>query len=249
MVGGGTATPVCTVTYWAGRGKCEPLRCVLAAAGVCFTNKFLTLETGKAELQALRAAGTLAYDQVPLVQIDGQDFVQQAPTASYLGRRFNLLPGDALDIFTAESVWASAQDARGPLVGFPFSALPLGPGEAERQQILQALLGPRGMVGRYAVKWEAMLGGEGRKWFLGEPSIADVGVFEALDFFRDVYGSDLFEQTFEPFPLLRAHFAAVRRLGRLAEYCDVDRKSYDTWDGKAHTKWLEYARAVRTTLD
>ena len=248
MVSGSTVTPACTVTYWAGRGKCEPLRCVLAAAGVCFTNHFLTQETGKAELQALRANGRLAYDQVPLVQIDGQDFVQQAPTASYLGRRFNLLPGDARDIFTAESVWASAQDARGPLVGFPFSALPLGPGELQKQQILQTLLGPRGMVGRYAVKWEEAL--EGRVWFLGaEPSIADVGVFEALDFFRDVYGSELFAQTFEPFPRLRAHFAAVRQLGRLAEYCDVDRQSYDTWDGKAHTKWLEYARAVRTTLD
>eukprot|EP00966_Prymnesium_polylepis_P213377 4941807-Prymnesium_polylepis.1 len=58
------------VTYWAGRGRCEPLRCILAAGGLEFTQRFLTEATGKQQLATLRASGMLQYDQVPLVEID-----------------------------------------------------------------------------------------------------------------------------------------------------------------------------------
>ena len=52
------------VTYWPGWGRCEPLRCILAAAGVPFTNNFLTAESGRSKLESLRTAGMLQYDQV-----------------------------------------------------------------------------------------------------------------------------------------------------------------------------------------
>lgn len=54
------------VTYWAGRGRAEPIRVILAAAGVNFESRFFSAETGKQELDEIRAAGDLEYDQVPL---------------------------------------------------------------------------------------------------------------------------------------------------------------------------------------
>ena len=77
-----------------------------------------------------------------------------------------------------------------------------------------------------------------------------MGVFEALDFFCEVYGTDEFERSFAPFPRLRALVEAVKKLGRLAEHCDVERKTYDTWDeaSGSHKHWGTYAKAVRTTL-
>ena len=59
------------VTYWAGRGRCEPLRMILAAGGVLMEHNVLTAIDGAQALRALRESGKLAYDQVPLVEIDG----------------------------------------------------------------------------------------------------------------------------------------------------------------------------------
>merc|ERR1719291_243778 len=122
------------------------------------------------------------------------------------------------------------------------------------QRALDEILGPKGLVGRFCHKWESMLNktqGQG-PFFLGDrPSIADIGVFEALDNFQAVFGNARFEQIFEPFPAVMRCFAATRALGKLAEYCDTTRQSYDTWDSaaQAHTRWEVYAISVRTTLE
>ena len=134
------------VTYWAGRGKCEPLRCILAAAGVTFQQTFLDAATGKQELAKLRAAGTLAYDQVPLVEIDGLNLVQGTATANYLGVRLGLLPSDPADSFTAQHIYASAQDARACLVGYPFADYPTAPTRATHERIPARDQHPRAAV-------------------------------------------------------------------------------------------------------
>ena len=66
------------VTYWRGRGRCEPLRCILAISGTAFENVYLSQKSDRDELVA---SGKLAYDQVPLVEVDGLNLVQATPTA------------------------------------------------------------------------------------------------------------------------------------------------------------------------
>jgi len=241
-----------TVTYWAGRGRCEPLRCILAAGGVSFQQRFLTAATGKEELAKLRAAGTLAYDQVPLVQIDGLDLVQGVATANYLGTRLGLLPADVRESFLVQHVYASSQDARAVLVGFPFADYPNAPSKATIERVLRDCQGAKGLIGRYLPKWESMLEASGGPFFLGRrPSIADVGVFEACDYFRDVMGEERFTSSFGAYPKVRGLMEAALKLGRLAEHCEVERTNYATWDAKArrHANWQSYATDVRTTLD
>jgi glutathione S-transferase len=131
-------------------------------------------------------------------------------------------------------------------------AYPDAPGAAEKEKVLQTISGPKALLGRYAPKWEAQLErASGGPFFLGaEPSIADVGVFELLDYFRDVFGSERYQAAFAPFPRLLRLVVEVKQLGRLAEHCDEGRKAYDTWDeaAGAHTRWGAYMKAVRTTL-
>eukprot|EP00316_Scyphosphaera_apsteinii_P010115 CAMPEP_0119312960 /NCGR_PEP_ID=MMETSP1333-20130426/27388_1 /TAXON_ID=418940 /ORGANISM="Scyphosphaera apsteinii, Strain RCC1455" /LENGTH=250 /DNA_ID=CAMNT_0007317669 /DNA_START=23 /DNA_END=775 /DNA_ORIENTATION=+ len=240
------------VTYWPGWGRCEPLRCILAAAGVPFTNNFLTAESGRSELESLRTAGILQWDQVPLVEMDGRNLVQVNAVANYLGTRCGLLPSDAGDSYLVQGVWASCQDARAALLGFPFSAYPAPPSKAQFDSTRRGIMGEKGLVGRYTPKWENMLATSDGPFFLGDkPSIADIGVFEVIDLFRQVFGLDEFERAFEAFPRVRALVDAAKRLGNLAEHCDVTRKKYATWDEATgtHMNWIDYARAVRTTLD
>ena len=239
------------VTYWGGRGKAEPLRCILAAGGVAFEQRFLGASTGKAELKQLRADGRLTYDQLPLVECDGLALVQGSATATYLGKRLGLLPADAEAAFSAEREYAASQDARGPLMAYPFADYPNPPSDGAKARTLAECEGARGLLGRYAPKWEAMLQASGGPFFAGDtPSIADVGVFEALDFFSELFGSAQFNVSFAPFPALRRAFCATRSLGRLAAHCEEERAKYATYDSssRSHAHWIEYARAVRATL-
>lgn len=239
------------VTYWAGRGRCEPLRCILAAGGLEFEQVFLTEATGKAELTKLRDAGKLGFDQLPLVEIDGLSLVQQTPTANYLAARLDLLPADFKASYDAQGIYASSQDARGPLMSYPFKELPNPPGDKARELVRAEVHGPKGLFGRYAPKWEAILSSSSGPFFLGgKPSIADVGAFEVLDFYAEIFGDDALRAALVRFPRVQTMLDATKALGRLADHCDVERTRYATWDAatKTHCKWLGYAMAVRTTL-
>ena len=62
-----------TVTYFFGRGLAEHIRFLLAAVGEPFTNRCLSTAE---ELDELRARGDLAFNQLPLTELDGLKMVQ-----------------------------------------------------------------------------------------------------------------------------------------------------------------------------
>ena len=138
-----------------------------------------------------------------------------------------------------------------PMVGLPFAQYPSPPTKDDFDKRLADMRGYNGLIGRHAVKWEAMLADNGGGPFVlgARPSIADIGIFECVDNFVVLF-PDQYETEFARFPRVRALVAATRSLGRLAEHCDISRKAHDTWDavtGK-HTNLLRYANSVRTTL-
>ena len=75
------------LTYFRGRGRAETTRWMLAAAGIAFTN--VPVDTPE-ELAALRASGKLPFDQMPLLEIDGQCLSQSSAMIRYLARRAGL---------------------------------------------------------------------------------------------------------------------------------------------------------------
>ena len=222
------------VTYWAGRGRAEPLRNLLAAGNIEFGNTCLPAESGVADLAALRSTGKLAYDQLPLVEIDGVNLAQNFPSAVFIAQKGGLYPAEPVEQFTAGHIWAASQDSRLPMLGFPF--------HGDKDKIFTEISGEKALIGRFMPKWEALLAKGGGPFFLGaKASFADVGVFEAIDCFQELFGAAKLEEVAAGFPLLRAHYTATKALGRLKVWCEDERP-------KVFLPPPEYAAAVNTTL-
>ncbi|XP_042750302.1 glutathione S-transferase [Lagopus leucura] len=77
--------------YANARGRMEPIRWLLAAAGVEFEEKFLEK---KEDLQKLRTDGSLLFQQVPMVEIDGMKLVQTRAILNYIAGKYNLYGKD-----------------------------------------------------------------------------------------------------------------------------------------------------------
>ncbi|XP_071404563.1 glutathione S-transferase-like [Pithys albifrons albifrons] len=77
--------------YFNGRGRMEPIRWLLAAAGVEFEESFLEK---KDDLTKLQKDGSLLFQQVPMVEIDGMKMVQTRAIANYIATKYNLYGKD-----------------------------------------------------------------------------------------------------------------------------------------------------------
>ncbi|NXI61679.1 GSTA1 transferase, partial [Anseranas semipalmata] len=77
--------------YVNARGRMEPIRWLLAAAGVEFEESFL--ET-KDDLKKLQTDGSLLFQQVPMVEIDGMKMVQTRAVLNYVAGKYNLYGKD-----------------------------------------------------------------------------------------------------------------------------------------------------------
>ncbi|NXK53116.1 GSTA1 transferase, partial [Chauna torquata] len=77
--------------YVNARGRMEPIRWLLAAAGVEFEESFL--ET-KDDLKKLQTNGDLLFQQVPMVEMDGMKMVQTRAILNYIAGKYNLYGKD-----------------------------------------------------------------------------------------------------------------------------------------------------------
>ncbi|XP_017933304.1 glutathione S-transferase-like [Manacus vitellinus] len=77
--------------YFNGRGRMEPIRWLLAAAGVEFEESYLEK---KDDLTKLQKDGSLLFQQVPMVEIDGMKMVQTRAIANYIATKYNLYGKD-----------------------------------------------------------------------------------------------------------------------------------------------------------
>uniref|UniRef100_A0A2K6K2S6 glutathione transferase n=1 Tax=Rhinopithecus bieti TaxID=61621 RepID=A0A2K6K2S6_RHIBE len=77
--------------YLNARGRMESIRWLLAAAGVEFEEKFL--ESAE-DLDKLRNDGSLLFQQVPMVEIDGMKLVQTRAILNYIASKYNLYGKD-----------------------------------------------------------------------------------------------------------------------------------------------------------
>ncbi|KAG8511985.1 Glutathione S-transferase A2, partial [Galemys pyrenaicus] len=77
--------------YFNARGRMECIRWLLAAAGVEFEEKFIE---APADLEKLKTDGSLLFQQVPLVEIDGMKLVQTRAILNYIANKYNLYGKD-----------------------------------------------------------------------------------------------------------------------------------------------------------
>ena len=77
--------------YFNARGRMESIRWLLAAAGVEFEGKFI--ETPE-DFEKLKKDGSLMFQQVPMVEIDGMKLVQCRAILNYIATKYNLYGKD-----------------------------------------------------------------------------------------------------------------------------------------------------------
>jgi glutathione S-transferase len=207
--------------YFAGRGRAELIRLVLAEAGVDYDEHHVGHGTPPAngrptDLAALKAAGVTPFGAVPVwEEPDGLRLAQSAAIAAHLARRHGLLGASALEAARCDELLGCVDDVRAELRKLNLASpeqrgavrgeltakvLPRWLGDLERH------LGPRLQETGFAVG--------------GSLTLADLALFYLLEMIRD---NDL-GAPLDACPALKAFFGRVAARPRIAAYLSSPRR-------------------------
>uniref|UniRef100_A0A8C3VP26 glutathione transferase n=1 Tax=Catharus ustulatus TaxID=91951 RepID=A0A8C3VP26_CATUS len=153
------------LTYLNGRGRMESIRWLLAAAGV------------EEELTGfpspLLLDGSLLFQQVPLVEIDGMKMVQTRAIMSYIAGKYNLHGKDLKERALIDMYVEGISDLMQMILMFPFS-----PPDAKEKN-LESIKDRA--TNRYFPVFEKVLKQHGQDFLVGNKfSWADVQLMEAI---------------------------------------------------------------------
>ncbi|XP_062981129.1 glutathione S-transferase 3-like [Elgaria multicarinata webbii] len=156
--------------YFDGRGKMEPIRWLLAAAGVEFEEEIL--ET-REQFEKLLQDGFLLFQQVPLVEMDGMKMVQTRAILQYIAAKHNLCGKDLKERALIDMYVEGIMDLNGLILMFPF----LSPEDKEKQ--LAVII--EKATQRYFPVYEKVLKDHGQDFLVGNQiSRADIHLLETI---------------------------------------------------------------------
>ncbi|OPJ73470.1 glutathione S-transferase [Patagioenas fasciata monilis] len=156
--------------YTKGRGKMESIRWLLAAAGVEFEEEFIEK---KEDLEKLRNDGSLMFQQVPMVEIDGMKMVQSRAILSYIAAKYNLYGKDLKERAWIDMYVEGTTDLMGMIMYLPFQ-----PADTKENNL--ALIIERATT-RYFPVYEKALKDHGHDYLVGNKlSWADIHLLEAI---------------------------------------------------------------------
>lgn len=189
------------LTYWSGHGLAEIVRLMLVATDEpweerVYAGDAATLTTPE-QLQVAIDAGVLAFDQVPLLEIDGLHLVQSLAIVRYLARKHGRYGADdreatQLDILSdGLSDWATRTRDN-----------------------------PEAAHAKYLPRLQRALLSSTGEWFVGDRlSFVDVQWFKsACDALR------LDGAVFDGYPALQRHCERIAALPRIAAYMSSPRR-------------------------
>ncbi|NXH75936.1 GSTA2 transferase, partial [Hydrobates tethys] len=176
--------------YAKGRGRMESIRWLLAAAGVEFEEEFI--ET-KDDLEKLRKDGSLLFQQVPMVEIDGMKMVQTRAILSYIAAKYNLYGKDLKERAWIDMYVEGTTELMGMIMFLHFQA-------ADAKEKHLALIIERA-TNRYFPVYEKALKNHGHDHYLvgNKLSWADIHLLEAI-----LMVEECKPDTLSTFPLLQA---------------------------------------------
>nr|XP_037862101.1 glutathione S-transferase A5 isoform X3 [Chlorocebus sabaeus] len=189
--------------YFNGRGRMEPIRWLLAAAGVEFEEKFL--ESAE-DLDKLRNDGSLLFQQVPMVEIDGMKLVQTRAILNYIASKYNLYGKDIkeralIDMYTEGIV---------DLTEMVFLLITCQPEERDAKTALVK----EKIQNRYFPAFEKVLKSHGQDYLVGNKlSRADIHLVELL-----YYVEELDSSLISSFPLLKALKTRISNLPTVKKF-------------------------------
>mmetsp|Transcript_26899 Transcript_26899/g.45397 ORF Transcript_26899/g.45397 Transcript_26899/m.45397 type:complete len:245 (+) Transcript_26899:51-785(+) len=200
---------VAVLTYWDGRGNAEIIRLMMATAGQEWVERVYKSEeegvshmTKTDQVLLMMKDGVLAFDQLPLLQIDGVNIVQKMAAVRHLARKHNMYGANASENTQCDIVAECILDFTASLR------------HADMAGSLVAALGKCGP------RFERMLSSNATAsgFFVGASvTFVDIMLFYLLDSGVEI-GVSL-----DAHPGLSAHHARVRALPSLAAYLQSDR--------------------------
>jgi glutathione S-transferase len=188
--------------YFQGRGRAETTRWMLALNQITFEN--IPIETPEA-LTALRESGRLPFDQLPLLEIEGQRLSQSGALIRYLAR-YGGYYGDT----DKDALWCDI--IAGAIADFAETGLQAAfqPTETEARRALQT------RFAKFGPKFEAQLAQNNSGFCVGKYlTFADVILVEALSGYLE-WVPDILDNS----PLLNILNEKIINIPSIASYLD-----------------------------
>lgn len=199
-----TSKPLAKLHYFAGRGRAETTRWMLAASEIPFENA--PLESPEA-LAALRATGKLPFDQIPLLEIDGLCLSQSSALIRYLARRGDLYGDNVSDTLWCDMTAGAAAD---------FAEAAMQAAFTPSQD--QAVLALQTRLQKFGPRFEAHLRDNGSGFACGlRLSFADIVLAQATSAYDELCSGIL-----DSYPMLQAHQVQITQLPGIAAYLKSD---------------------------
>ncbi|XP_061478904.1 glutathione S-transferase 3-like [Rhineura floridana] len=212
--------------YLDGRGKLEPVRWLLAAAGVEFEEEFL--ET-REQYEKLLQDGSLLFQQIPMVEIDGMKMVQTRAILHYIAAKYNLYGKDLKERALIDMYVEGTTDLMTLILVYPF----LTPEDKEKQ--LAGIL--ERATKRYLPVYEKVLKDHGQDFLVGNQfSWADIHLLEAILMVEEKSSSILTD-----FPELQAFKARISNIPTIKKFLEPGSQRKPVPDDK-------YVETVRRVL-
>ncbi|XP_044784933.2 glutathione S-transferase A2 isoform X2 [Bubalus bubalis] len=181
----------------------ECIRWLLAAAGVEFEEKFIEQPE---DLDKLRNDGSLMFQQVPMVEIDGIKLVQTRAILNYVATKYNLYGKDMKERALIDMYSEGVAD-----LGEMIMLLPLCPPDQKDAKVAQI---KERTTNRYFPAFEKVLKNHGQDYFVGNKlSKADIHLVELL-----YYVEELDPSLLANFPLLKGLKARVSSLPAVKKF-------------------------------
>ncbi|KAL8172771.1 UNVERIFIED_CONTAM: hypothetical protein K2H54_017594 [Gekko kuhli] len=189
--------------YFKGRGRMESIRWLLAAAGVEFEEDFIKT---KEDLEKLKTDGSLLFQQVPMVEIDGMKMVQTRAILNYIAAKYKLCGKDLKENALMDMYIESIMDL-GEMVMY----LPFKPADTKEKEL--ALIIERANT-RYFPVFEKTLKDHGQDYLVGNRfSRADVQLLEVI-----LMVEELKPDVLSKFPLLKTYKGRISNVPTIKKF-------------------------------
>ncbi|NXQ00560.1 GSTA1 transferase, partial [Vidua macroura] len=189
--------------YFNGRGRMEPIRWLLAAAGVEFEESYLEK---KEDLTKLQKDGSLLFQQVPMVEIDGMKLVQTRAIANYIATKYSLYGKDMKERALIDMYVEGLFDLNELLLKYGF--LPADQKEEHFANMMDKA------TNRYFPVFEKVLKDHGKDFLVGNQlSRADVQLLEII-LMAEEYKPDILAK----FPLLQSFKARISNIPTIKKF-------------------------------
>ncbi|XP_070370860.1 glutathione S-transferase A1-like isoform X3 [Equus asinus] len=189
--------------YFNARGLMESIRWLLAAAGVEFEEEFIDTPE---DFEKLKNDGSLIFQQVPMVEIDGMKLVQSRAILNYIAAKHNLYGKDIKERALIDMYIEGVAD-----LNAKFRLLPVTPPDEKDAKIT---LIKESTTNRYLPAFEKVLKSHGQDYLVGNRlSRADIHLVELLYLVEELDPNLLAN-----FPLLKALKARISNLPTVKKF-------------------------------